>query len=158
MRTSDIGSRKRLVDCAQLVSLVALLLSSPAAADFYPINGVWIATNPAFPIGVNEACFALRLSGIRAVVQKSITELVIFNDNKRYDVKQNGQSVSTLSSIKPSDDGHWVTELGEVRSRFWFRPKTTYLLTIIDPTTIEIRSNSRRTKFIKCESRGKLGT
>jgi hypothetical protein len=156
LRTSTIGIHKRLAHCAQLMGLVGLLLSSPAVADTYPIRGVWVATNRDFLIGPNEACFTVRQSGIDAVARKFIAELLIFNENKRYEVKQNTQAVSTLSSMKPAEHGYWVTELPDVRKRFWFRQKITYLLTIIDPTTLEIRNNSRRTKFVKCGPRGKL--
>jgi hypothetical protein len=85
MRTSTSGIHKRLADCAQLISLVGLLLSSPAVADIYPVTGVWVASNRDFPMGPNEACFTLRLSGIEAVARKLISELlIIFNENKRY--------------------------------------------------------------------------
>ena len=156
MRTSHIGIHKRLADCAQLMGLVGLLLSSPAVADIYPIKGVWVAPNPDFPISPDEACFTVRLSGIEAVTRKLIAELHIFNENKRYEVRQNIQAVSTLFSMKPAEDGYWVTELPDVRRRFWFRQKINYLLTIIDPTTIEIRNNSHRTRFLKCFPRDKL--
>jgi len=156
MRTSNIGIHKPLAACAQLMSLVGLLLSSPAVADIYPIKGVWIAPNPDFPIRPAEACFTVRLSGVEAVARKLIAELHIFNENKRYEVKQNTQAVSTLLSMRPADGGYWITELPDVRRRFWFRQKVTYLLTIIDPTTIEIRNNARRAKFVKCSPRGKL--
>ena len=147
MRTSTIGIHRRLAGCAQLMGLVGLLLSSPAVADIYPIKGVWVAPNPDFPIGPDEACFTVRLSGIEAVARKLIAELLIFNENKRYEVKQNIQTVSTLVSAKPAEGGYWVTEFSDVRRRFWFRQKITYLLTIIDPTTIEIRNNSHRTRI-----------
>ena len=156
MRTSYIGINRRLADCAQSMALVGLLLSSPAVADIYPIKGVWVAPNPDFPIRSDEACFTVRLSGIEAVTRKVIAELLIFNQNKRYEVRQNTQTVSTLISMKPAADGFWVTELSDVRNRFWLRKKINYLLTIIDPTTIEIRNNSHRTKFVKCGPRDKL--
>jgi hypothetical protein len=138
------------------MGLVGLLLSSPAVADIYPIKGVWVAPNRDFPIGPNEACFTVRLSGIEAVARKFIAELLIFNESKRYEVKQKTQAVSTLISMKPAADGFWATELSDVRNRFWLRKKINYLLTIIDPTTIEIRNNSHRTKFVKCAPRDKL--
>ena len=156
MRTSNVGIHKRLADGARLMGLVGLLFSSSAVADIFPIKGVWIAPNPDFPIRPDEACFTVRLSGIEAVSRKLIAELLIFNENKRYEVRQNLQAVSTLYSMKLAEDGYWVTELPDVRRRFWFRQKTTYLLTIIDPTTIEIRKNSHRTRFVKCGPRGKL--
>jgi hypothetical protein len=156
MRTSHIGIHKRLTGCALLIGLVGLLLSSPAVADIYPIRGVWVAPNPDFPIRPDEACFTVRLSGIEAVTRKFISGLLIFNENKRYEVRQNTQAVSTLFSMKPAGDGYWVTELPDVRKRFWISQKITYLLTIIDPTTIEIRNNSHRTRFVKCGPRGKI--
>jgi hypothetical protein len=90
------------------------------------------------------------------VARKLIAELYIFNENKRYEVKQNTQAVSTLVSTKPAEGGYWVTELPDVRRLFRFRQKITYLLTIIDPTTIEIRNNSHRTRYLKCGPRAKL--
>ena len=156
MSTSNMGIHKRIANCTQLIGLVVLLLSSPAVADIYPVRGVWVAQNRDFPIGPNEACFTVRLSGIEAVARKLISELLIFNENKRYRIKQNLQTVSTLVSTKPADGGYWVTELPDVRRRFWFRQRITYFLTIIDPSTIEIRNNSRRAKFVKCSPRGKL--
>jgi hypothetical protein len=156
MRTSTIGIQKRLTDCTQLLGVVGLFLSSPAFADVYPIKGVWVAHNRDFPIGPNVVCFTVRLSGVEAVARKLISELVIFNENKRYGVKQNLQTVSTLVSTKPAEGGYWVTETPDIRRRFWFKQKVTYLLTIIDPTTIEIRNNSRRARFVKCGPRGKL--
>jgi len=82
----------------------------------------------------------VRLSAIEAVTRKLVSELLIFNENKRYGVKQNLQTVSTLISTKPAEGGYWVTEIPDVRRRFWFRRKIIYLLTIIDPTTIEIET------------------
>ena len=156
MSTSNTGIHKRIANCTQLIGLVGLLLISPAVADIYPVRGVWVAQNRDFPIGPNEACFTVRLSGIEAVARKLISELLIFDENKRYGVKQNLQTVSTLVSTKPAEGGYWVTELPDVRRRFWFRQRITYFLTIIDPSTIEIRNNSRRAKFVKCSPRGKL--
>jgi hypothetical protein len=151
-----MGIHKRIANCTQLVGLAVLFLSSPAVADIYPVRGVWIAQHRDFPIGPTEACFTVRLSGIEAVARKLISELLIFNENKRYRIKQNLQTVSTLVSTKPADGGYWVTELPDVRRRFWFRQRITYFLAIIDPSTIEIRNNSRRAKFVKCSPRGKL--
>ena len=156
MRTLNTGIPRRLADFARLMGLVGLLLSSPAVADIYPIKGVWVAPNRDFSIGPNEACFTVRLSGIEAVARKLVSELLIFNENKRYGVKQNLQTVSTLISTKPAEGGYWITEIPDVRRRFWFKQKITYLLTLIDPTTIEIRNNSRRARFVKCGPRGKL--
>jgi len=97
----------------------------------------------------------VRLSAIEAVTRKLVSELLIFNENKRYGVKQNLQTVSTLISTKPAEGGYWVTEIPDVRRRFWFRRKIIYLLTIIDPTTIEIETIHAE-QIVKCGPRGKL--
>jgi len=123
MRTSYTGINWRFADCAQSMALLGLLLSSPAVADIYPIKGVWVAPNPDFPIRSDEACFTVRLSGIEAVTRKVIAELHIFDENKRYEVRQNTQTVSTLVSAKPAADGFWVTELSDVRNRFFLAQK-----------------------------------
>jgi hypothetical protein len=115
-----------------------------------------VAQNHDFPIGPNEVCFTVRLSGIEAVCRKLIAELHIFNENKRYGVTPNAQTVSTLISMKPAEGGYRITEIPEVRRRFWFKQKVTYLLTMINPKTIEIRNNSRRARFVKCGPRGKM--
>ena len=115
MRTSAIGIHKRLTDCIQLLGVAGLFLSSPAFADVYPIKGVWVAHNRDFPIGPNEVCFTVRLSGVEAVARKLIPELHIFNENKRYGVTPNVQTVSTLISMKPAEGGYWITEIPEVR-------------------------------------------
>ena len=154
MTTSGIPSDWRTA--LKLMGLVGLLLSSPAVADIYPVRGVWVAPNRDFPIGPNEACFTVRLSGVEAVARKLIAELHIFNESKRYEVRQNIQAVSTLISVKPAEGSYWITESPDVRRRFWIRQKITYLLTIIDPTTIEIRNNSHRKRFVKCGPQDKL--
>ena len=59
------------------MGLLSLLLSTPAVADIYPVRGVWVAPNRDFPIGPNEACFTVRLSGVEAVARKFIAQLLI---------------------------------------------------------------------------------
>jgi hypothetical protein len=55
-----------------------------------------VAHNHDFPIGPGEICSSIRLSGVEAVSRKLISELLIFNENKPYVVKQNMQTVGTL--------------------------------------------------------------
>jgi hypothetical protein len=127
-----------------------ILCSLPAVADVYPIKGVWAAANPEFPIAENEACFTIKTFGLEAVARKSIAEIIIFTDEKRYDAKGDMQTRSEVQSVKAADGGYWITELPNVRRRSGFRYKLTYFLAIIDPTTIDIRDNSRSTRFVKC--------
>jgi hypothetical protein len=117
MRTLNTEIPGRLAKCAQLMGFVGLLLTSPAVADTYPIKGVWVAPNPDFPIRLGEACFTVRRSGIEAVTRKFIAELLIFNENKRYEVRQNVQAVSTLFSMKTASYRQILVTAGPVRRR-----------------------------------------
>ncbi|MGX4801631.1 hypothetical protein [Bradyrhizobium guangdongense] len=153
LQWGPIGAHKRLPECAGLLALAGLPLSFPAVADVYPVTGIWVTLDSNFPIGADEACFAVRLSGVEAVGRDSIAEMIIFNGDKRYDVKPSEQLISKLTSSQPTPEGYWITESLDVRRRLWFRPKITYLLTIVNPTTIEVSKNLHRTKFVKCGPR-----
>ena len=84
-------------DFACFIGLACLLLGSlPAEAVTYPVNGVWAAPHPEFPISSDEACFTVKIVGVNAVAQKSIARIVIFNGDKRFTVKDNIQSSHTL--------------------------------------------------------------
>jgi hypothetical protein len=146
----------RLAAAILMVYLVCSTKNSSAFADVYPVKGVWVAQSRDFPIGRGEICSSIRLSGVDAVSRKLISELLIFNENKRYVVKQDVQTASTLISTKTTAGGYWITEFSDTRRRFWFRQKITYLLTIVDPSTIEIRSNTRKTSFMRCGPRGRF--
>jgi hypothetical protein len=146
----------RLATGLRTILLTWLFQSSPAFAELYPVKGVWVAHNHDFPIGPNEVCFTVRTSGVEAVARKLISALLIFNDNKRYEVKPNLQTSSTLISAKLTGGSYWVTEFSDARRQFWYRQKITYLLTIIDPMTIEIRSNLRRARFTRCGPSGRF--
>jgi hypothetical protein len=139
---------------SKLTSLTAalgclVLVSFPVAADVYPVNGVWVAPDPAFPVATDEACFIIKTFGVEAVSRKSIFEMIIFTTNKRYDLKDDVQTEGSIESVKATDGGFWITELFN-RKWFGFRRKFTYFLAIIDPSTIEIRDNSRLTRFVRC--------
>jgi hypothetical protein len=153
---SSIRTPAHLPTGLRTVLLVCLFQISPAFAQHYPVKGVWVAHNHDFPIGPNEVCFTVRTSGVEAVARKLISALLIFNENKRYEVKPNLQITSTLISAKLTGGSYWVTESSDARRQFWYRPKITYLLTIIDPRTIEIRSNLRRTRFTQCGPHGRF--
>jgi hypothetical protein len=149
---SDGMPNHKLVGFATALSLIQHF---PASADVFPVTGVWVAPNPDFPIAIDEACFTIKTFGIEAVVRKSIPEMIIFANDKRYKVKGNSHIGSTVPSVKAADGGFWITEIPDVRRRFWFRPKVSYFLTIIDAMTIEIRDNAHRTRFAKCVPQGK---
>jgi hypothetical protein len=141
----------------RLTSLAAalgclVLVSFAAAAEVYPVNGVWVAPDPAFPVAAGEACFIIRTIGVEAVSRRSIFEVVIFATNKRYDLKGDAQTEASIEAVKATDGGFWITELSN-RRWFGFRRKFTYFLAIVDASTIEISDNARLTRFVRCGPR-----
>jgi hypothetical protein len=142
---------RRLTSLAAALGCL-VLVSFPVAAEVYPVNGVWVAPDPAFPVATGEACFIIKTIGVEAVSRKSIFEVVIFTTNKRYDLKGGVQTEGSIESVRATDGGFWITELSN-RKWFVFRRKYTYFLAIVDASTIEIRDNSRLTRFVKCGPR-----
>ena len=89
MRAFD-DAAKMASEFAIFTGLACLLLGPlPAEAVTYPVNGVWAAPHPEFPISSDEACFTVKIVGVNAVARKSIARIVIFNGDKRYTVKAN---------------------------------------------------------------------
>jgi hypothetical protein len=143
----EIGSRSRLRGVSSLGLLLGLILISfPAAAEVYPVSGVWTATDTDFPAAANETCIAVKTFGVEAVSKKSISEMIIFAKNKRYDLKGDVQTEATIKSIKLADGGFRITET------WWlgFKRKATYLLIVIDPQTIKIWDGAILTRYAKC--------
>jgi hypothetical protein len=52
----------------------------------------------------------LKRFGVDAVSKKSISEMIIFAKDKRYDVKGDVQTETTIKSIKAAEGGFWITE------------------------------------------------
>jgi hypothetical protein len=142
----------RAVSLGLLIGLI--LLAFPAAAEVYPVSGVWTAIDADFPAAASETCLAVKTFGVDAVSKKSISELLIFAKDKRYDVKGDVQTETTLKSIKVAADGGFrITETFSTRGRWLgFKRKTTYLLTVIDPQTIEIRDATGMTRYANCRT------
>jgi hypothetical protein len=147
-----IGSPSRLRGASSLGLLIGLILvSAPAAAEVYPVSGVWTAIDTDFPAAATEACVAVKAFGVEAVSKKSISEMIIFAKDKRYDVKVDVQIETTIKSIKVAEGGFWITESFSKRGRWLgFKRKITYFLTVIDPQTIEIWDGMVRHRYAKC--------
>jgi hypothetical protein len=143
--------------CRRMASLLLLTgvicLSFPAAAQVYPVNGVFSAIDMDYP-DRNGACMALKTFGMEAISKRAIPQLIIFSKDRRYDVKGDSQSEEKIKSIKRTKGGFRITELSASRPRlFGFRRKMTYLLKIVDPMTIEIWDGTTVSQYAKCESR-----
>jgi hypothetical protein len=129
----------------------ALLLSFSASADEYPINGVWVTLGREFPAAEYEICFAVKTFGVEAVVHKSVSEIMIFSKDRRYDLKGATQIQATIKSVKPAGQGYRITETLNKRHRWLgFTRIITYFLTVIDSRKIEIRNNLSVIRYAKC--------
>ena len=148
----DTVSYFRIWGAASLGLLIVLILvSAPAAAEVYPVSGVWTAIDTDFPAAASETCLAVKTFGVEAVSKKSISEMIIFAKDKRYDVKGVIQTETTIKSIKVAEGGFWITESFSKRGRWLgFKRKTTYFLTVINPQTIEIWDGMVRHRYAKC--------
>jgi hypothetical protein len=148
----DTLSYFRIGGAASLGLLIGLfLVSVPAAAEVYPVSGVWTAIDTEFPAAAIEPCVAVKTFGVEAVSKKSISEMNIFAKDKHYNVKGDVQTKTTIKSIKAAEGGFWITESFSKRGRWLgFKRKTSYFLTVIDPQTIEIWDGRVRHRYAKC--------
>jgi hypothetical protein len=146
----DTVSYFRVGAAASLGLLIGLVLVSIAAAEVYPIGGVWTSIDIDFPAAANETCVAVKTFGVEAVSKKSISEMIIFAKDKRYDVKGDVQTETTIKSIKVAQGGFWITEFSKRGRWLGFKRKTTYFLTVIDPQTIEIWDGAVLHRYAKC--------
>jgi hypothetical protein len=133
----------------------AVLISFSASADEYPINGVWVALGREFPAAEYEICFAVKTFGVEAVLRKSISEIMIFSKERRYDLKGGTQIQATIKSVQPASHGYRITETLNKRHRWLgFTRRITYFLTVIDSRKIEIRNNLSVIRYTKCGPQG----
>ena len=108
---NEMASRSRVMGAPTLGLVIGLsLFSLPAVAQVYPVSGVWAAMDSQFPTAANETCIAVKMFGVEAVSKKSVSEMIIFAKDKRYDVKGDVQIETTIKSIKVADGGFRITE------------------------------------------------
>jgi hypothetical protein len=126
------------------------LFSSAALTQTYPVSGVWVARDDSFPGSTNGACFVLKKIGIDAVSSQPFPSLMIFSDNKRFEVRGDFRAERTVRSVQSATDGRFrITESpGKRRSLLFKRPFFT--LKIVDATTIEVAEGNISTRFFQC--------
>ena len=104
-----------------------------------------------FPAAEYEICFAVRTFGVEAVSHKSVSEIMIFSNDRRYDLKGDIQIQATIKSVQPANPGYRIIETLNERHRWLgFTKRISYFLTILDPRTIEIRNVISVIRYIKC--------
>ena len=133
-----------------LLFCCSMLFSLPAAAQSYPISGVWAAIDAQFPKARSEMCIAVKTFGTAAVANNLIAEIIIFDQKKRFYVRGDATGETIIKSIKAVDRGFRITEtIGNGTNWLGFK-KNSYFLTVIDPQTIEIRDTRTFTRYTKC--------
>jgi len=153
--SQELSRMSRLRVMSSLVVFTGLAsISFSAAAQVYPVNGVFSAIDPQYPAYRNEACLALKTFGVEAVSKQAIPGLIIFSKDKRYDAYRDVQTEETIKSVKETNVGFRITEsLTNARRLLGFRRKRTYFLKVLDPITIEIWDGTAVTRYAKCGSR-----
>jgi hypothetical protein len=134
-----------------LLFCCSILFSVPAAAQSYPIGGVWAAIDPQFPKAISEMCIAVKTFGTEAVANNLIAEIIIFDQKKRFYVRGDATGETIIKSIKAVDGGFRITEtFSKGTNWLGFKRKVSYFLTVLDPQTIEIRDARTFTRYTKC--------
>ena len=85
----------------------------------------------------NEACIAVKMFGVEAVSRKSVSRMIIFAKDKRYDVKGDVRlkQPSNRSKWERRFSDNWVVQQAR---KLAGSEKATYVLKVLDPLTIEI--------------------
>ena len=126
------------------------LISSAASTQTYPVNGVWVARDDSFPGSTNGACFILKKIGIDAVSSQPFPKLMIFSDNKRFQVRGDSRVEKTVRSVQIETDGRFrITESTGRRWSLLFK-RPFFTLKIVNTTTIEIAEGKISTRFFQC--------
>jgi hypothetical protein len=134
------------------LAIAISLFSCAVSAQTYPVSGVWVARDDSFPGSTNGACFILKKIGIDAVSSQPFPSLMIFSDNKRFEVRGDYRAAKTVRSVQSGTDGRFrITESpGKRWSLLFKRPYLT--LKIVDATTIEVAEGNISTRFFQCYS------
>jgi hypothetical protein len=143
--------QSRLSNRARL-GIAISLFSSAALAQTYPVSGVWVARDERFPSSGAGACLTLKKDGVDAIAAQSFPTLMIFSEDKRFEVRRNYLAERTIKSVKGTPDGGFrITEAGGKHWLPWPK-KWIFRLKIVNPTTIEITKEKVSTRFFKCSS------
>jgi hypothetical protein len=136
------------------LAIAISLFSFAASAQTYPISGVWVATDDRFPGSTAGACLLLKEFGVDAVLTQPFPTVIIFSDDKRFEVRGEYLAERTIKSIKSAIDGGF--QITEAFAKGWrpFSKRQILTLKVFDPTTIEVTEGKVSTRFSKCSSSG----
>jgi len=132
------------------LAIAISLFSYAALTQTYPVSGVWVAKDDSFPGSTNGACFILKKIGIDAVSSQPFPSLMIFSDNKRFEVRGDSRTERTVRSVRSATDGRFrITESPRKRWSLLFK-RPFFTLKIVDATTIEVAEGNISTPFFRC--------
>ena len=136
------------------LAIAISLFSCAAAAETYPISGVWVAKDDRFPGSTAGACLLLKEFGVDAVLAQPFPRLMIFSGDKRFEMRGDFHAERTIRSVKGTTDGGF--QITETLGKRWlpFSRRPFFTLKIVDATTIEVIEGSISTRLSKCASSG----
>jgi hypothetical protein len=93
------------------LAIAISLFSFAVSAETYPVSGVWVAKDDHFPGSTAGACLLLKEFGVDAVLTQPFPRLMIFSEDKRFEVQGDFQAERTIKSVKGTADGGFqITE------------------------------------------------
>ena len=136
------------------LAVAILLFSCAASAQTYPVNGVWVARDHSFLGSTAGACLLLKVLGVDAVLTQSFPRVMIFSEDKRYELRRDLHAERTIRSVKTATDGGFQIE--ESHGRRWlFFSRSRFMLKVVNPTTIDIIEGKIGNRFFKCPARSR---
>jgi hypothetical protein len=136
------------------LAVAILLFSCAASAQTYPVNGVWVARDHSFLGSTAGACLLLKVLGVDAVLTQSFPRVMIFSEDKRYELRRDLHAERTIRSVKTATDGGFQIE--ESHGRRWlFFSRRRFTLKVVNPTTIDIMEGKISNRFFKCPARSR---
>jgi hypothetical protein len=155
---SLLGSRLYLRAASRTTALIVGSLSCfAAAAQTYPISGVWVAMDQRFLVSKTGACLTLKIVGADALFDGPFPTVMIFSGGERYVVRGGRSAELAIKSVKSAKDGsfHITESLGKLGGWFpWFKNRALDLK-VLDPMVIEVTEGPVNTRFFKCSSDGR---
>jgi hypothetical protein len=129
------------------------LFSWGASAETYPVSGVWVAKDDRFPGSTAGACLLLKDFGVDAVLTQHFPRLIIFSEDKRFEVVRGDfRAERTIRSVKSATDGS--LQITESQGKRWLPfSKRSFTLKVVGPTTIEMTEGGISDRFFKCSAR-----
>jgi hypothetical protein len=128
------------------------LISCAASAETYPVSGVWVAKDDHFPGSTAGACLILKEFGVDAAMAQPFPSLMIFSEDRRYEVRGEYLVERTIRSVKSATGGSFQITESPLGKHWLPFSKRLFTLKVLGPTTIEITEGNFSNRFFKCSS------